>query len=205
MKFEIEKGLGLQTANYIRQLLLTQVPTWRPIAFSVGANSNVVFAGENVLEDSVEISTNICKYHYNIEEESDYFTISVSSNEIKINDLENKSTITIMDKDNDSILHTIDQAATLTIYFRKAIGAKSYNENQLFLCSHGIEANGVIIMNSRHCNYENIRTKVIPISELLEEVEINIVHSFPELDEVKIIRDCCASAINLFQNIVKTV
>ena len=109
-----------------------------------------------------------------------------------------------MNSDGHSILHSLDQPVTITIYFRRASGFKDAKDNQAFLLRHGVGANGIIIMNSRHCNYSNIKTDVQPISELQEEVSIEIITEF-ELDERQQIIDCCTGAVDLFKNVLKTV
>lgn len=203
MTFEIKKGYGMQTANYLRQLLLTRVPTWRPIAFSVGNNSNVVTAGDNVLEDTVEISTNLCRYHYDIDSDEDLYKLTLSDKCININNL-NTDKVTVLDADSSEIIHALNQNITLTIYFRRDSGIVFVEQNQAYLQRDGINADNKIIMNSRHCNFENVIINVTEKDDVTEIVSINIDASY-DIDVYKIVKICCSEAINMFETIMKSV
>lgn len=202
MTFEIKKGCGMQTANYLRQLLLTRVPTWRPIAFSVGNNSNVITAGDNVLEDTVEISTNLCRYHYDIDSNEDLYKLTLSSSCINIDDL-NTEKVTVLDADNSDIIHALNQNITLIVYFRRDNGTVLIEQNQAYLQRDGINADNKIIMNSRHCNFENVSINVIDKDDLTEIVSVDIDASY-DVDVNAVVQICCSKAISMFEMISKS-
>ena len=67
MKILVERGWGEIFANFTRQALLTKLDVWRPVAFAIGASSNIVTAGDNVIEDSVELASKLSSYHFDIQ------------------------------------------------------------------------------------------------------------------------------------------
>ena len=87
MKFNVPKGYGNILANFIRQLLLTKVETWRPVAFKIDETANVVSAGAEIIEDSVEIINNLNDYLYDIDCDDDVFVFSATVKNLTTDDL----------------------------------------------------------------------------------------------------------------------
>lgn len=104
MKFNVPKGYGNILANFIRQLLLTKVETWRPVAFKIDETANVVSAGAEIIEDSVEIINNLNDYLYDIDCDDDVFVFSATVKNLTTDDL------------SHGAIHILNATNTATIF-----------------------------------------------------------------------------------------
>ena len=137
MKFNVPKGYGNILANFIRQLLLTKVETWRPVAFKIDETANVVSAGAEIIEDSVEIINNLNDYLYDIDCDDDVFVFSATVKNLTTDDL-SQGAIHILNATNTAtIFQSLHQEVTVKIYFRKAVGSLYQEQNLFFLEQDG--------------------------------------------------------------------
>lgn len=199
MKFKIEKGHGQLIGNFLRQCLLTRIDVWRPIAYTIGNSSNIVTSGDNILEDSSEIANNICRYHYEITSNSDIYKITLTTKELKISDINNGS-VKVMDADNASIFHALNQEVSVTIYFRKAKGKMSSQQNQAALQREGINPDNIVVFNSRHSNLDAVSVIVSEFDELKDEVEITLTETCGINDE-DLVQICCKDIVDIFTSL----
>lgn len=203
LKFKIEKGHGQLIGNFLRQCLLTRVDVWRPIAFTIGNSSNVVTSGDNILEDSSEIANNICRYHYEIETNSDIYKLVCTTKELKVSDLNNGS-VKVIDLDayeNASIFHALNQEVTMTIFFRKAKGKMSSQQNQAALQREGINPDNIVVFNSRHSNIDAVSVIVSEYDEMKDTVEIELTETCG-INSESLIQTCCKDISDIFTNLV---
>ena len=119
MDIKVPRGQGLYIINALRQMIYTQRCVLRPIAFSVG-NSNVLSAGNTVVEDMISFST-------------------VCDSVLRTSDLVTES-IDVLDlADDKEILHTIrtdgnaNASVPVTIFYRMGCGMYTAEENLYFL------------------------------------------------------------------------
>lgn len=199
MKIKIEKGHGQLIGNFLRQCLLTRVDVWRPVAFTIGNSSNVVSSGDSILEDSSEIVNNICKYHYDIKIEGDFYKLVCTTKVLNIDDLQN-DIVNVMDADGASIFHALNQEVSVVIYFRKAKGKMSSQQNQAALQREGINPDNIVVFNSRHSNINAISVGVTEHDELSDDIEINIVSNCEDCEDL--VQKCCEDIVNIFTNLV---
>ena len=200
MAFDVEKGYGLMLANFLRQSLLTKIETWRPIAFTLGSETNVVSAGDNIMEDSVEIGNNICSYLYDIDKQEDFFKFTATVRDLMCSDMMQGS-INILNPDDKVIFHALNQDATVTIYFSKAMGSVSSSDNRALLQRHGINPDSIVIMNSRHTNLSSVTTDVVNKDEHCETIKIGI-HAEYAVNEEELIRECCKNMISTLEKFI---
>ena len=59
MRKKVRKGCASIIANAVRQIALTSLDSLRPVAIRVGNHCDVISAGDSVLEDMVQITTNL--------------------------------------------------------------------------------------------------------------------------------------------------
>lgn len=202
MKFICDKGYGNSLANFIRQSLLTKMTCWRPIAFTIGQSSNVIVAHENCLEDATEVANNLCKYHYEIESEEEIVEISFTGKVLTAADMQDK--VHMLDVDDKPIFHTISNEETVTVYFRQYHGAVSDRDNRAALSRYGVNADNIVILASRHCNYDSVAVNVSAYSEMQEEVEITINAAYP-IDTDKEVQECCKLMAKTLMSVADSV
>ena len=201
MEIKVEKGFGQLFGNFLRQCLLTRLEVWRPIAFSIGNNSNIVSAGDNILEDAEEICCNLSKYCYEINADSNFYKQTLDTKELCINDLDNEK-VTVVDADGASIFHALNQQATINIYYRKSKGPCYQNDNRAFLNREGISADNIIIMNTRHSYFDAISINVLPYTELEEIVKVEAKnHSSQSLEDL--VSLCCHEIAKVYTGIAE--
>lgn len=200
MEFDVEKGYGLMLGNFIRQALLTKIETWRPIAFTLGSETNVVSAGDNIVEDSVEIGNNICSYLYEINKQEDFFKFTATVRELMCSDIMQGS-VNILNPDDRVIFHALNQDATITIYFSKAKGTVSSNDNRALLQRHGVNPDAIVIMNSRHTNLNAVTINVLDKDERSETIKIGIKADY-NASESELISECCKNVIATLEKFI---
>lgn len=144
--------------NIIRQVAMTQLEVVRPIAFQVG-NSNLLSAGDSVLEDMIEVSSNISNLVYvdpsNSLERGKVVSVTCNvDGTLYAKDLEG-SGVQIY-SDNTEILHTINQQVSVTVFFIKGIGSYTSDECMEILQESNLYNENIITMNARFCKIKTI-------------------------------------------------
>ncbi len=143
MDIKVPRGQGLYIINALRQMIYTQRCVLRPIAFSVG-NSNVLSAGNTVVEDMISFSTAISKLNYvckgiNEPEGTIIKSTHVCDSVLRTSDLVTESIDVLGLADDKEILHTIrtdgnaNASVPVTIFYRMGCGMYTAEENLYFL------------------------------------------------------------------------
>lgn len=177
MEFEVEKGYGESLCNTIRQVALTKMRVARPIAFKVGVISNVLSAGDNVLEDMVEFFSNVSKYNYRIKSDKEIVSVTVRCDgTMRLGDL-NSAEVEVLSADTASveILHTLHNAVDVVIYFRNGTNGATKDDNTYFLERFGVQDGSLTVCNSRHNLIDTFTIKISDLDEARDKVAINIV------------------------------
>ena len=202
MKFNVPKGYGNILANFIRQLLLTKVETWRPVAFKIDETANVV-AGAEIIEDSVEIINNLNDYLYDIDCDDDVFVFSATVKNLTTDDL-SQGAIHILNATNTAtIFQSLHQEVTVKIYFRKAVGSLYQEQNLFFLEQEKnvIEsANNVVIFNSRHTNFSTVSALSEEYSDHEDQITLDVNANY-EVDVESVVKQVCFNTAALLQKI----
>lgn len=202
MKYTVRKGLGHIIGNLARQMLLTQWPSIRPIAYSVGNKSTVVSAGSNVVEDMVEFGLAISSLNFKCDsmELGDVKCVELDSRVIKVSDLEQNGLQAIGDGEKE-ILHFVGEPVTVKIFFRCGYGSFSSYENRRFLEQNSLFENNVITMNSRHCDISTVGFTVEPVNDEEESLIINIDDSLGR-NEHELVKESFNILFDLIENAV---
>lgn len=203
MKFNVPKGYGNILANFIRQLLLTKVETWRPVAFKIDETANVVSAGAEIIEDSVEIINNLNDYLYDIDCDDDVFVFSATVKNLTTDNL-SQGAIHILNATNTAtIFQSLHQEVTVKIYFRKAVGSLYQEQNLFFLEQEKnvIEsANNVVIFNSRHTNFSTVSALSEEYSDHEDQITLDVNANY-EVDVESVVKQVCFKMAALLQKI----
>lgn len=196
-------SMGALIGNVIRKIALTQLDSWRPVAFSIGTNSNVISAGSNVYEDTVEFSSSLTSIHFTVNEDSTAKVITLNTSCLQVADLEtaNVKVFTREEKDlSKEILHTINGNINLTIFLRNGKGSYTAKENEKFLRESPETSaqitNAVVYLNSRHCD---ILDPGFDVSKLEDEEIIRFnIESLIDKTADSIVSECCGILYDSF-------
>lgn len=203
MKFNVPKGYGNILANFIRQLLLTKVETWRPVAFKIDETANVVSAGAEIIEDSVEITNNLNDYLYDIDCDDDVFVFSATVKNLTTDDLSHGAIHILNATNTATIFQSLHQEVTVKIYFRKAVGSLYQEQNLFFLEQEKnvIEsANNVVIFNSRHTNFSTVSALSEEYSDHEDQITLDVNANY-EVDVEFVVKQVCFNTAALLQKI----
>lgn len=192
-------GMGMTLGNVLRKVALTQLDSWRPVAFSVGTNSNVITAGDNVVEDMVEFASSLSKMHFTVDTDKPAYVLTFDTSCLKVSDFETDK-VHVFSNDDREILHTVSGTTTVTVFLRNGKGSYSAKENEKFLKDSpdtaGLCNNAVEYLNSRHCDIERPGFSV----DKREDCEIIYFHvdSLIDISADKIVSECCGILFDSF-------
>lgn len=211
MEIRVPRGQGLYVVNALRQMIYTRRCVLRPIAFSVG-NSNVLSAGNTVVEDMVAFSTSISKLNYvcakqHEPEGSVIKSVHVCDGILHVSDL-NTDDVKILGLDDDKeILHTIktednsNASVVVTIFYRMGCGMYTAEENLHFLNNvKGEDAHFVdnpdnyTYFSSRHVDIDKFTYTIeqLPSEDL---VRVN-ASTFSDQTEEEVLHEAKGALIN---------
>lgn len=149
MRLELDKRYGPALVNLLRQAAMTAIPVLRPIAFSVGQNSNVIDTCDSAVEDMTTFIHNVMNQVYFTKmPEMELFrvnknvTASLQTSDFISSEVECRQ--------NAVVLHVLG-STNVQIYFRLAAGNYSAKENVAYLRSKNIETDSLVVVPSRHC------------------------------------------------------
>lgn len=184
-KMRVKKGLGNIVANVIRQMALVGINSLRPIAITVGQNSNVISAGENVVEDMIQICSNLNSLHYEVLGNLDFdsiiiFHTKINNGVLKSSDLKDDKFHAVSDTDRE-LLHVLNGHVDVTIYFRYTSNVCTKDDNILCLENNGIDTSTLVVTNSRHSDVLNFAYK-IKTDDFFDTIEFDIKTPFKDLD-----------------------
>lgn len=153
MLLKLNKTYGPALVNLLRQISMTACPVVRPIAFSVGSESNVIDTADSVVEDMTAFIDNVMSVNY--------YAAETESREM----IEFKATVTtalssdqfdqsgVISKQNKVVLNAL-APTPVSIIFRKTAGRYTAKQNVEFLREQGINTDKYVVVPSRHCAVE---------------------------------------------------
>lgn len=209
MKIEVRlpKGNGLSIGNSLRQMAMSRLPAWRPIAISLNRKLNILHATDEIVEDVYSIMSAVTSLKYTQKKE-------ISGDFIKerfsfVGSLRTSGLVSenfdIAGEDQSLITSLDDREVSLTIVYRFARGDMDQLSNSEFLKSQGERNEDYLVMNSRHTNVNNFSFDVLDLS--LEDEKLLIDIQSDTEDERKILIEsikCLKEAVNSFSNIIES-
>ena len=140
--------------NLFRTVLLCRLDSTRPIAFSVGVGSDVCNISDSVEEDMSEFISNVSSSYFTINSESDLAKLELSVNGTLELSQESSAlascNVQVLNLGVDGVLHSLE-SVPVVVYFRRAAGHFTADENEEFLQSRGVDTSKLVVVNSRHC------------------------------------------------------
>lgn len=223
IRFNTDKGAGKVLCNTLRQIALTKRYVVRPIAFKVGDSSNILSAGNLVIEDMIEFSSSLTGLDYElnrpITQEDHNRIIECNYNctgVLTVRDLsQGEIVVTSEDKLNDEILHLVQlsggtkASTTVTVFYRIAEGAADKNDNEYFLSkelsgtlingSDGID-NSIVILSSRHTDVASFAYTISQTSLDHDSVQCKI-ETLNSTSEKDVLIDACDTLGSLLASV----
>ena len=188
---KVRKGCAGIIANAVRQIALSSLKSLRPIAIKVGNECNVISAGSSVLEDMIQISSNLNSLGYKCKSDGEIFTFrtvvtgTLKASEIKSDDFE----VVLPDGKDVDILHVLNDNVEVVIYFRNASGVGSKDDNLYALAKTDIPTDKLVVTNSRHTDITNFSYTISEDTDDLTdaidfEIESRISNSLEYQEEI---------------------
>lgn len=157
MEKRIRKGCAGIVANVIRQIALTELKSLRPIAIRVGNESNVISAGNSVLEDMLQIcsSLNVLGYTSNSSAEILEFRTVVTGTLMASQLQSDEFSVVLPDGRDVEIMHVLNDSVEVVIYFKNCNGVCTKDDNIYTLTKEGFNTDKLVVVNSRHTDITN--------------------------------------------------
>lgn len=214
MEIKVPRGQGLYVVNALRQMIYTRRCVLRPIAFSVG-NSNVLSAGNTVVEDMVSFSTAISKVNYACKSANEpdgtvIKSVHTCDGVLRISDLITDSIDVLGLAEDKEILHTIradgnnNASVPVVIFYRMSCGMYTAEENLYFL--KNVKDNNAqfvdnpdsyTYLSSRHVDVDNFTYSIeqLPTNDV---VHVN-VSVFSNQSEEEVLHEAKSALISCMQ------
>lgn len=184
MELMVRKGCATVIANVVRQIALTQIKSLRPIAIKINF-ANVISAGDSVLEDMIQICSNLNSLHYINTRGTDFvkFSCNVSS-VLKASDLRNADLEVALNKSiNSELIHVLNDNIPVTIYFRYANGVATRDDNVFFLEQNNVDTSDLVVINSRHTDIINFSYTITELDRDNDLINFSVESSISDDQE----------------------
>lgn len=209
MKFRTAKGCGRIVVNAIRQMIYAQRCTLRPIAIKVGTSSNVVSAGDLIVEDMIKITADLSELRYEFDSPRKHENMLIRCDyechgSLKVSDLQ-KDNVKVLDSDSldEELIHSTDgDIFTVSIYFRNAPGVYTHQENRAYLEEQSEEQSVISsyeVLSTRHTDVLSVTSEVEILADH-DSVTLN-VEVYTSEDGDSVIRGACKAMISLLTNL----
>ena len=184
--------------NVLRQVAITQLEVVRPIGFSVG-NSNLLSAGDSVLEDMVEVSSNLSNLFFEGAEipagKVVPITVQVSS-ELRSSDLASNG-ISVNDPGKE-LLHVVGYPVTVTVYFYKGTGCFNSEDCIRVLQEANVYNTNIITINARFCKIKSFSFTNNPDNDSCVDL---CVETLDGSSTSEVIKECADKLISVLGSI----
>ena len=201
MRKKVRKGCANVIANAVRQIALTSLDSLRPVAIRVGNHCDVISAGDSVLEDMVQIITNLNSLNFVSKSAGEIVEFrTVVKETLKASDLKGNSFEAVLPGEKDvEILHVLNDEIEVVVYFRNTCGVGTKDDNLYALAKAGVDTDKLVVVNSRHTDISKFAYTISEDTDELTDVidfqiESKISNSLEFNEEIlkssaKIIRD----------------
>ena len=188
---KVKKGCAKITANAVRQIALTSLDSLRPVAIKVGNHCDVISAGDSVLEDMVQITTNLNSLNFVNKSSGEIIEFrTVVNGTLKASDLKGNSFETILPEGKDvEILHVLNDEVEVVVYFRNTCGVCTKDDNLYALAKSGVDTDKLVVVNSRHTDISKFSYTILDDTDDLTDaidfqIESKISHSAEFNEEI---------------------
>ena len=172
MRKKVRKGCANVIANAVRQIALTSLDSLRPVAIRVGNHCDVISAGDSVLEDMVQIITNLNSLNFVSKSAGEIVEFrTVVKETLKASDLKGKSFEAVLPGEKDvEILHVLNDEIEVVVYFRNTCGVGTKDDNLYALAKAGVDTDKLVVVNSRHTDISKFAYTISEDTDELTDV-----------------------------------
>lgn len=165
VSFEVPKGLGHTIGTALRDVSMTETPSWRPIAFKLEEGGNIVHSSDYILEDITSISVELSDAYYESDSKEEYLIISTDfTSECKLSTI-CKDKIKLL-SDDRVIIHSMNNSAIpITVIFRNTVGKFTINDNTKFIKNTLDLGDEFSIISSNHVPVKRFAYKITQKSD----------------------------------------
>jgi DNA-directed RNA polymerase alpha subunit len=206
LELKLPKGNALPLGNALRQMAMSRLPAWRPVAFSLNRKINILHATSDIVEDSTTIQSNLSEFKFIPKipltgvflKERFTFNRALRAADMK------SDYFNIVGGDFNLITSLDDREVALTVIYRFGYGSLSVMENSEFLASNMEKVDDYVTITSRHTNVNNFSFNVVDSS--LQEEKLVIVIESDTADEVEILQDslkCLKDSVVSLESMIK--
>lgn len=198
-----KKGQGNALGYFLRQLVLTSVKCWRPIAFVIeNRKTNTLYSEGDIIEDMLEVQKNLADLIYVGDDSLDFVEETYTfKGKLTSDDLANGSVVKAISKDRkDIITCSNDSPVSVKVFFRNTAGVCSMDDNFNFIEEHQQVTSDTNVLNSLHSIVKKFAFSVSEKANNTEEVNINM-ESLTS-DEKSILIQCIEESISTLEGAI---
>ena len=175
IKIVLPKGEGQPIGQFLRQLALTKLPSWRPIAYSLNvSNTNALHSSGNIVQSMLDFSSNLSLLEYQSDAKGSIITEQYTfSGALTSDDLKGKR-IKCVTPGVKLIDNLSNEPVTLQIYFRYGYGKYNPSQNLAFIQDAFLFKPDMKILSSLHSPLSTFTFKVNELNLDEEELVMNI-------------------------------
>lgn len=207
MVLTCKKGQGNAIGYFLRQLVLTSVECWRPVAFIIeNRKTNILYSEGDIVEDMLEVQKNLADLVYVCDDDSiDFFEETYTfTNALTVNDLANGSVVKAQLNGNDNknvITCTNSSEVQMKIIFRKTAGVCSMDDNFNFIEQHHSVTSDTNVLNSIHSIVKRFAFSIQEKANNTEEINITMESLIP--NEKGILIQCIEEAKEILSSMLE--
>ena len=146
------KGEGTPVGQFLRQLALTRLTSWRPIGFRLCKdNTNVLHSSGDIIPSMIDLANTLSLMRF-VSDREDNSAIEETYTFNKVLNSEDMqgNSIKCITKSKQVLTSISNETITLKVYYRYGYGKYSTSQNLVFLQSTGKYRNDVKVIPSMH-------------------------------------------------------
>lgn len=205
-------GTSLPLANGLRQIAMSEVPCWRPVAFSLNREFNKMYASGGIIEKPFRIGSNLASCTFtpkgeltgNILVETVSFTRELEPSKVS------QENFNVLGKGYPLVTSSEDTPVEFTVVYRYGAGAFDSSQNEKFLIEKGLSPKDYQTIASRHTTIAVMTYDIEEVSESEERLSISIESDAGDESEVLVqasilYQESMSKAFDLLRSEAKTL
>ena len=156
MYLVVPKPIALSVANLVRGTILSQFPSWRPIAYEFSSKASILSV-ESIMEDPISINGAFSALSYSLEGTESLGSVRKETYEINgkfgLSELKSSTKFTIThNMSNNFNLLTSIKPVTINVIYLFSTGKRDEDQNRKLVPV----SNNIVVFASRHTSVEEI-------------------------------------------------
>ena len=204
IKITLPKGEGQPIGQFLRQLGLTKLSSWRPIAYSLNiSDTNALHSSGNIVQSMLDFSSNLSLLEYSSDVKgtilSEQYTFNGS---LTSDDLKGKK-ISCVTKGVKLLDNLSKETVTLQVYYRYGYGKYNTSQNLAFIQDACLFKQDLKILSSLH---SPLATFTFKVNELdLDEEELIMTITGKQDNAIECLKETINVGIEQLSSISKII